>query len=372
MTPTESPVNSSALSQTAHCTPALYFLFGVLAATASCVVVFWAIRGRRSAKANQYGARFLRDAGVGVFVAALLHVIKQHGTVELSAENLAEGLLHAFFVALVFELCYTPFALTKLREKLEDVYTRIADDERILFARTEPLERARNISLIGVEQLDSRQIPAPLERPAPNDQWALTISLLRLDRLQDLLFSTDYLKHFLKLHEATKKQYRVLVVNNKPREGSETAIRSFLQMSDSLSIETYVYLKSEYYEMLGCLDKVERSAKPLARDARRIMNGQPELSLMHDDSAKNAPDQITINENYKLRFRDADGQIVEFGPAGSRQMPVNRVDCIHRILHAAIHKSSRRGLDNFSSVLGSSCGNPWAECNGSLGFLEEI
>ena len=370
MTPTESPADPSVVTQSPYLLPVLYVLLGVLIGAIGLQLFLW-IWNRRGPRQPPYWTRLLGDSLAGSIAALILHIL-QHGFVKPSAANITEGLLHALIVALVIELVHTAHSLSEMGAKLEELYRRITGDERILIARTEPLEDRREISLIGVERLDSRQIPAPLERPSPTEEWALTISLLRLDRLQDLLFSTDYLKHFLKLHEATKKQYRLLVVNDKPRPGSEAAIRSFLQMSDTLGIETYVYLKSEFYEMFKCLDTVPRAARATAAIVKQIMDGQPELSLMHDDSTKGTPDTVTDTENYKLRFRDKSGRIVDLGPSIIPAIPIKRIDWVHRLMHVAIRESSRRGLDGFSRVLGPSCTNPWEDCSGRLGFLKHI
>lgn len=370
MTSTESPAVPSLLPQVSNFQVAFYILFGIIVGVIGLqlFLYFW----RQGApRPTPYWTRILTDALWGVIAAFGLHIF-QHGFVEPSTQHLAEGVVHALVVALLAEVVHTAHSLSEMSAKLEELYTRITGDERILWARTEPLEDRQEISLIGVERLDSRQIPAPLDPPAPQEQWALTISLLRLDRLQDLLFSTDYLKHFLTLHEATKKQYRILVVNNKPRRGSEAAIRSFLQMSDSLGIATYVYLKSEYYEMLKCLEKVPRAAKPTAESVKLVMDGQPELSLMHDDSNKAATDPVTADENYKLRFRDRNGRIVDLGADHIPQIPLAKIDWVHRLLHMAIRENGRRGLDGYSRVLGTSCTNPWEDCNGRLAFLKQL
>lgn len=368
MTLTDSPTDPSVVPHVSYFSIALYISLGIIVGAIGLQVFlyFWRRSGPRP---EPYWTRILRDALWGVIAAFGLHII-QHGFVKPSTEHLAEGVAHALVVALLAEVVHTADSLAKMSAKLEELYSRITGDERILWARTEPLEDRTEISLIGVERLDSRQIPAPLERPSPQEQWELTISLLRLDRLQDLLFSTDYLKHFLKLHDATKKQYRILVVNDKPRRGSEAAIRSFLQMSDSLGIDTYVYLKSEYYEMLKCLDKVPRATKPTAESVKLVMDGQPELSLMHDDSSKAVPDPFTATENYKLRFRDGNRRIVDLGQTNPPHIPLAKIEWVHRLLHIAIRENSRRGLDGYLRVLGSSCTNPWEDCNGRLGFKQ--
>jgi hypothetical protein len=372
MTATEPPSDSSLLPQLFQFSPVLYFLLGIVAGAVIGVLVFSAIRGRDDREERQYWARLLGELGIGVLVASALH-LRHHGAALPSLEDIATGLLHTLGVALVLELCHIPFALSKMENKLEELNELITEDQRTIFARAEPLERAREISFIGIERLPSGEIPLPLTRPERGGEWALTISLLRLDRLQDLLFSTEYLKHFLKLHDASKKQYRILVVNDKPRQGSEAAILSFLQMSETLGIGTYSYLKSEFYEMIKCLDKVKH-AKPPARKLQEIMNGQPELSLMHDDSNEREPNEIKAGEDYKLRYRNENGVIDEFGPRDAAEMPIDRINWVHRLLHVAIHKGGdRRGLEGLPRVItGKICPNPWANCNERLDFPKKM
>lgn len=371
MSPPESPIEPSSVLHSSQFSPGFYVLLGFLVSAAIGGPLFVRLLKRRGTKQPPYWIRLLWELLAGVIAALILHLLRR-GFASPSVENTTEGLIHAFLVALTLELCHTAHSLTAVRVTLGELYERITNDERILFARTEPLERARDISLIGVERLPTGQIPAPLEPPPGGGEWALTISLLRLDRFQDLLFSTEYLKHFLKLHQATKKQYRILVLNDNPRAGSEAAILSFLQMSDTLGIETYNYLKSEFYGMIRCLDKIKHADQSTARDVQEIMNGQPELSLMHDDSVKSEPSALKADDDYKLRFREENGRIVECGRDKTEWMQVDRLDWVHRLLHVAIRVGDRRGLESFPRVLRKSCPNPWADCNERLGFVKQM
>jgi hypothetical protein len=293
--------------------------------------------------------------------AASVQFLYEHGFVRPTVKTTVEWVSHAFLVALFFAVVDAAYSYEKIADKLHELDLKLDDlrnDERIILARTEPLEQRPEVAIIGVERLNTGQIPTPLEQPSLNEKWEVTISILRFDRFQDLLFSTDYLKHFLKLNSATNHQLRILIINDRPRAGSEAAIRSFLQMSQTLGIATFVYLKSEFYEMCGHLDGVLWRYRKKAKRVRHIMEGQPELSLIRPFPDAEPPGQLSTSENYKLRFRD--GHIFDVGPAATDEVKVADVDAVYGLMGVAIHDNSRLGLEGMASVLGKSCTNHWS------------
>lgn len=217
---------------------ALAFLVGAIA-----MMLFLSIWRQSGGRRFPYWLRLLLELPLGIVAAAVAFRSFHHSIKDFSYDDVGEAMIHTLFVVLVFELIHTAHRLQKAEFKLRDLADVIGGDERILIARSEPLRYRREISVVGVERLDSRQLPRPLPL-GPFGKWAVTISVLRVDRLQDLLFSPEYLKHFLTLHIATSKQFRILIVNNEPR--SEAAVRSFLQMSEQMReedrIRTFIYL----------------------------------------------------------------------------------------------------------------------------------
>lgn len=117
--------------------------------------------------------------------------------------------------------------------------------------------------------------------------------------------------------------------------------------------------------MLDCVDS--RLSPTKAKELRRIMEGQPDLSLMRDESGQVAPLQMTSADEYLLRFR-AD-TVKEFGSQLPNKLNVEYLDYVHRLIHAAIRETGREGLASLDQVLGRSIANPW-ECDGRLAFLK--
>jgi hypothetical protein len=310
---------------------------------------------------TSWTARVLLHAFFGCLAAEILF-LAEHGWVQPTWATFREWVTHAFVVALFFALIHAAYSFEHIADKLAQLDHKIEElrnDERIIIARAEPLEERREIAVIGVERLNAGQIPTPLERPSSTEQWSVTISLLRFDRFQDLLFSIEYLKHFLKLLDATKNQFRILIINDKPRAGSEAAIRSFLQMSQTLGINTFVHLKSEFYEMCGHLDAIpwRSRRRTKAKRVRHVMEGQPELSLLRPFPDAETPAAVTRDEDYKLRFRD--GRIFDVGPT-TEEVDVGDVDAVYGLMRLAIQDNCRLGLDGMDSVLGKSCTSHWS------------
>lgn len=339
----------------------LAFLIGAIA-----MMLFLSIWRQAGGKQFPYWVRMLLELPLGVAAAAVAFRSFHHSIKEFSYDDIGEAMIHTLFVVLAIELVRTAHRLQRAEVRLKDLSDFITGDERILIARNEPISNRREISVVAVERLDSGQLPQLLPL-GPFGKWAVTISVLRVDRLQDLLFSPKYLKHFLTLHTSTQRQYRILIVNDKPR--SEMAIRSFLQMSEQMPeqdrIRTYVYLKSEFYGMLDCVDR--RLAPTKAKELRRIMEGQPDLSIMRDESALVEPLQMTSTDEYLLRFRQKTVQ--EFGSQLPNKLNIEYVDYVHRLMHAAIRENGREGLGNLDRVLKGSVTNPW-KCDARLGFLK--
>ena len=293
-------------------------------------------------------------------------------------ERLFEGARHALIALLALELCHTAFWLERvegtihrslklMQNGIDSLAVRVLNDERILVARDEPKDSRRDISVVTVEGLDEGRLPPVLKKLSDaSPPWTVTISLLRMDRLQDLLFSPSYLNHFLTLHKATAQQRRVLIVNDRPR--SKAALCSFLQMSTAQDIDTYVYLKSEFYGMLFCIE--EHLAATKALEIRKILEGQPDLSLMF--SEPQLPAVITSSHEYLLRYdclpHYGERGIAQFGRHLGRAAPQGYLNCVYKLMRVAASEDSRKGSGNLAAILaegGPNRTNPW-KCDKSF------
>ncbi len=364
------------------------FAIGILAATC----VFWVIQ-RKKGQPFPWWASIVIEASIGVIAGFVAYHVTHEGEETKKEELFREigtFLIHTLFVMIVLELGRSARKLEKaerdIQDAISDVKTitqarldtidrtvatsisglaashaelaRIIDnDQRIILARSEPLERSKEIAVLGVERLDHGELPAPLRppddgEPSDNNQWEETISLLRFDRLQDLLFSTDYLRHFFKLSQATKKQYRLLIVNDTPR--SEVAIHSFLEMSDRLGIPTYVHLKSHFHAMLHTLDTLLPARD--ASEVNLILQGQPELSILVDGKQNGLKE-----DNYLLRFRidKGKGPVRSYGRNQGQHKTLTRIGIVHKLLLLGIRDDERRGLAHLAAVLRDNRTDPW-------------
>jgi len=357
----------------------------IQAALATCIVmvIAYSIYQRRIGKPTPWWLRFVWEFPLGGLVAMLSwHWFSSTNGAEpdFGPKEFAGGLIHALFLVILIELVRNAASLEEVKAELKSLDDRVTHDERVIFARTDGLERNREVFVIGVERLDGTLLPAPLDPPTiplpPRNgrdnlskekqqdkdatdpaKWTVTISLLTLDRFQDVLFSTKYLEHFLKIHKAAEKQYRILVINDQPR--SEIAIRSFLQMSDTLGIDTYVHLKSEFNDVLNSL----RQRRPDAEGAvlRQIMVGQPELSIRYEQIAgSEGPKPVglkTLEDAVDLKLRYRDRRLLELGKTDLR---IDRGENILRLLRAALGDDTRLGLRHLERVIGGSSNRVWS------------
>jgi hypothetical protein len=348
----------------------LAFLAGAITLLAFFIVwrrAYRTIHAWASTEHFPFWARLSIELVIGAVLAVAVFRATHEDFEHFEGKEVVMGILHALFAFAVFEIGHTAYRLALVESKLKKLDSAITDDERIILARSEPFKDRPPVSIVTVELLDRGQLPQALPLAPQDRKWAITISVLRVDRVQDLLFSTDYLRHFLTLHTSTEKQYRILVINDRPR--SEAAARSFLLMSEQMPeadrINTYVYLKSEFYRMLHCVE-VRLSPKK-ASAVGLIMVGQPDLSLTRNESDQDLPIKMTNADDYLLRYREKSVKV--FGSQLPNRINIDYVDCVQKLMHVAIRENGRLGLVNLDRVLCRSVPNPW-ECD-DLKFLQK-
>jgi len=366
----------------------VHYLAVFAAAALVIAAVFWAVQ-RRKSQPLPYWVSLVIEVAIGMLAGFVAYHVTHEGQ-KPDEENLFRELgtflIHTLFVMIVLEMGRSAHKLENTERSVQRAFeqltkdtnarldkvdqtvadscrnlatshsqlTKIIDnDQRIILARSEPLEARKEVAVLGVERLDRGELPTPLKPPDKGTKWEETISVLRFDRLQDLLFSTEYLRHFFELSRATKHQYRLLIINDTPR--SEVAIRSFLEMSDRLDIPTYVHLKGHFYRMLSTLEAVLPKAD--AEEVCLVLQGQPELSTIFD------PRNGTFTEdNYLLRFRvdHGKGPVRAYGRNQGPHKSLDRIKIIHKIMQLGIRDEERKGLDHLAGVLRNNRTDPWS------------
>jgi len=267
-------------------------------------------------------------------------------------ESLITGAVAAVLMELVAQGKVLLSKIESLSNKHDSLEEKIHNDERIIFARPEH-RRTSEFSIVGIEDVKPVPLPLPYKPQCGEEKWEQSFSLLRFDRIQDLLFSKDYLKHFFALVEKSNHKSRILIVNDIPR--SRDAVRSFLQISKELKIHTYVYRKGELYGMLKSVRLLVANKKE-GEQACEILDGNPELNLMVNDRAQFqqwASGNVTREADYVLRYVAASREVLTRGPGKLSQqgeMPYKRVACILRLMSAGI-QDDREGLEAFEAIL---------------------
>ncbi|HEX7181437.1 MAG TPA: hypothetical protein VF756_06310 [Thermoanaerobaculia bacterium] len=310
-----------------------------------------------------------------------------------AAEWASRGIISAIAAALLGEVWAFKTSLDELAKKvtlngdksenltaglmsqLQEIKDSTFGDERIIFARQQLSRESRVVSVLGIEAVDP--VPEALTY-APQcgafKRWRRSVSLLRFDRIQDLLFSKSYLDHFFSLAQRATETYRILVINDKPR--SADAVRSFLQISASFRVKTYVYRKSEYYAMLEFIAGLVPDREDAVR-VREILSGNPELNLMTNRDVEfqgwEPGTLVTPANDYVLRYLSSAGgrrEIVTRAP-GQRGLEVGtipscQVAWVLRIMDCALRGDSRLGLSAFERTIaenGPAPENYWSRYN---------
>lgn len=249
--------------------------------------------------------------------------------------------------------------LKPLTAKIEEIVGLVSTDERIIFAP----RGQKEMHVIGVEPYDRTLNEHP--RPqSGSDKWGNSISILAFDRMQDLIFSHQYLKHFFALREQSSKSNRILIVKDGAR--SLRAVSAFLEISQGLKINTYIYKASEFEKMLDDLRSLISPASELD-EVRTILRGNPELNLMVDKPNdlvewKAGRSPITLQQDYALRYLKPPDTLAVLGLAND-QVPMRFIQLkrIFWILSAALNES-RKGTDALHSLCngGVNPANPWS------------
>jgi hypothetical protein len=232
--------------------------------------------------------------------------------------------------------------LTDTKGQLISFENLIISDERIIYARDEPHRKAGKIAIVGVEAYELNLNKKRLPPQSGADTWAYSLSILRFDRIQDLLFSRAYLEHFFALRKTTVMQERILIVNDVPR--SAEAVHSFLQISRELKIGTFVYKKREFYRMLEDLHDLMSHAKKGELEALRcIFRGNPELNVMVEKPSQLKPwsrgRDVRLEEDYLLRYLNEQNEEVAMrrpGDHAEEKIDFLQVERLFKLMHHAI------------------------------------
>lgn len=333
---------------------------------------------KQNLKPQRKWPRVLIGIGVGILVAGLdyyYHHSPQDSLVARIVEWLSRGIVSAVASALLLEVWAfsrqsedLSNAVSSLTQELDSFKDRVFTDERIIFARPQLSKgNGKPVLVLGIENVDPVPEALSYTPQSGGRKWTRSISILRFDRIQDLLFSRDYLKHFFSLRHKTKTTSRILIINDRPR--STDAVRSFLQISEQFGIHTFVYRKSEFYGMLECLNEL------LPDDAnaiREVLNGNPELNIMVKEESQfkewmGGTTTIEAEAEYILRYLTSGErrEVVTRAP-GARgsivgTIPSRHVKWVLRLMAAAL-KESRRGVSGFERIIsdGQNPENYWS------------
>lgn len=299
---------------------------------------------------------------VGLIYAKAINQI-QNSPNRVFYESLLTGIV-ATIVADIMLKQWQIFSKTEdLSRKLAEIERDVLSDERIMLARSKD-NRSSEVSVIVVENVGIVPGELSLLPQCGNPMWKCSISLLRFDRMQDLIFSTHYLKHFFSLRNKSETQSRILIINDVPR--SRIAVQSFLQISEAVGINTYVYRKSEFYNMLEYTRRVVD--KKGNQKLQEIFQGNPELNVMVDDPDKfeewtGALAVISPETDFVLRYMAPNGEVLTKRP--NRQFSENASHSntllTFKLMSIALTEE-RKGLPAFERILNKDHRpeNPWS------------
>lgn len=236
--------------------------------------------------------KFLFSFGAGVFVAVVSYSADSSASAWDALLNaMLRGLISGGIALTVNVIIELNTNLQTLKDDFALLKEGVMENDRIILAQKGLSGETGKVMLVAVEEIavvPDDDLPTPEKLfNVTLPKWLKTFSILRADRLQDLLFSEGYLDHFFSLSDFTQSQLRILVVNNKVRY--KESVSRFLQMSEKLGIGTYVYTKSEFYEIRDCLRGLSpalltsRADRSIFKQNRELLCdifvGNPELSV---------------------------------------------------------------------------------------------
>jgi hypothetical protein len=275
-------------------------------------------------------------------------------------ERLVENVIVFFMAYVLVKSRSIASAADSAQSGIADLTQRIIEDERIIFLRSSPhsLHTPRDIQVIGIEHPGTvpDELPKPLSCAGESGEWGLSVSILRFDRMQDLLFSGPYIIHFVKLSRAAKHSARILIVNDEPR--CRSAVSAFLHFSEGLEIATYIYTKREYYAMVDAVRRATWLSK--FRFLPQILKGNPDLSIAVETFAEFVPQPVSRTadiepkSDFLIRFMDDTREIQTWD---ARNADGAVVDPMAAIMKLAMHES-RKGSGVFEKIIASSGGRP--------------
>jgi hypothetical protein len=309
--------------------------------------------------------RILIEPIVAIAIGWAFYYFKKHPGAEeavfaeavitgLAAALIAEllgGILSLSGMATVFQSQIDGLAgeIRALGTSLSDLNNEITNGDRVIYIK----RHDSKIAVIGIEEYQLNFNTENQPEPSVGGKWQNSISILKFDRIQDLLFSKSYLEHFFALRLRSVHQNRILIVNDKPRYAE--AVHAFLEISQGQKISTYVYKKSEFYEMLKHLDILTQDGADL-RLLQSILAGNPELNVMVDDPTGfqtwSPGRKVNRDEDYLLRYQNEQNEIIERRPGDNhlgQRIDYRHVANLFRVMHAAL-QPARKGRGVFDAI----------------------
>lgn len=250
---------------------------------------------------ERWSPRLIFEFVVGAFLATGIAFYEvNHGEKTFSSEIVLEGLVHTLVVMVLLELINTAHSL----EKAQTVLHRVHNDERIIFARQNLTNNSAPVSVVGIEAVPV--VPELLPGPIGGGEWGQSISFLRLDRVQDLLFCEKYLDHFFALRAGAKSKSRILIIRDPSRPHHDQAVHAFLRISMGAGFATYVQRESEFNAMLMTIPElVGKGKQRVALVVSQILVGNAELNVMvegDDEPGEWTSGAVSKEQDYLLRY----------------------------------------------------------------------
>lgn len=262
--------------------------------------------------------------------------------------------------------------LDKSVSKITKIEEQIAKDDLILIAKTGLDDEQFDTSVIVYHR--PRGLPLNINRPSilqplgESKQWAHSYSMLWGTRLQNYMFSSEYLQHFKQLQERTLGSARRILIVDTDRPRSQAVVELYMHMSMFCGYATYIYTVKEFYKVMAAVEEnIYEVAKrtPLKSIWRHKINGQhiqkiknnirfgllanSEMCAMFDDESKLVKkiSRSDVNDyDYMFRYYEREGNRVvsignpdrhsdEIGVASSK-FSLFEVRCIYSIMRCAI------------------------------------
>ncbi|WP_135078566.1 hypothetical protein [Terasakiella sp. SH-1] len=128
---------------------------------------------------------------------------------------------------------------------LNESSEKIKNSDRIIHAFDGNERNIKNY-VISVNKIESPENTKPI--PSQDiRKWNHTYSFMMYNSFQDLLFTPNYLDHFISLRDSTSCQTRIIVVDDEIRH--QIALTSFMKISVSFGIRNFLISSSRFQQI---------------------------------------------------------------------------------------------------------------------------